>query len=99
MPIQREEGPAGKEGGGQSSETIALTLFGRLIHFQECTPSSGHVGRKGPTMQTVEFRSETSPPDGLRWTDLEGHPEALDAALRGDWSGVGLDTDEERDAA
>ena len=49
VSVQREEGQTGKEGRRQSSERIALTLFGRLIHCQECTPSSGHVGRRGPT--------------------------------------------------
>jgi hypothetical protein len=44
-------------------------------------------------MQDAEFSHDTSPPDGFRWSDLEGHPEALDAALRGDWSGVGMDFD------
>jgi hypothetical protein len=28
-------------------------------------------------------------PDGFRWDDLAGHPEALEAALSGDWSAVG----------
>ena len=56
---------------------------------------------RGPTlaaldrpMQDLDSTADFAPPDGFTWDDLAECPEALDAALRGDWSGVGGELDE-----
>ena len=45
-------------------------------------------------MIDLDSSADFDPPDGFRWDDLFECPEALDAALRGDWRGVGDELDE-----